>query len=151
MFVIYCYNLMCEFVQGEEEDDAVTISFSQGSQEDLNPRPGRVDSTLVRSKQSKQLAKDDARLKVNGKRTLSPQPSFSSGAAGGKDTGQNDEYAEDSSDEEDLRNTIGNIPVEWYDNYPHIGYDVGGRRVLKPVREDQLDYFLKRMDDPTFW
>ena len=35
----------------------------------------------------------------------------------------NDEYAYDSSDEEDIRNTVGNIPLNWYDDYNHLGYD----------------------------
>ena len=26
-----------------------------------------------------------------------------------------------SSDEEEIRNRIGNIPMEWYDEYDHIG------------------------------
>lgn len=33
-----------------------------------------------------------------------------------------DEYAEhDTSDEEDIRNTVGNIPMNWYDDYKHLG------------------------------
>ncbi|XP_064466486.1 ribosome biogenesis protein bop1-like [Ornithodoros turicata] len=64
---------------------------------------------------------------------------------------QVDEYAFDSSDEEDIRNTIGNIPVEWYENYPHIGYDLDGKRILKPPKGDELDEFLKKMDDANYW
>ncbi|XP_014249300.1 ribosome biogenesis protein BOP1 homolog [Cimex lectularius] len=63
-----------------------------------------------------------------------------------------DEYESgDTSDEEDLRNTVGNIPMNWYDDYPHVGYDWGGKKILKPQHGDQLDYFLKKMEDPNFW
>uniref|UniRef100_A0A2K6DDW7 Ribosome biogenesis protein BOP1 n=1 Tax=Macaca nemestrina TaxID=9545 RepID=A0A2K6DDW7_MACNE len=63
-----------------------------------------------------------------------------------------DEYAEDSSDEEDIRNTVGNVPLEWYDNFPHVGYDLDGRRIYKPLRtRDELDQFLDKMDDPDYW
>lgn len=32
------------------------------------------------------------------------------------------EYADhDTSDEEDIRNTVGNIPMNWYDEYKHLG------------------------------
>ncbi|XP_022668446.1 ribosome biogenesis protein bop1-A-like [Varroa destructor] len=144
----------------EAKDDTVTVSFDVGKQEDFHPiAGGRVSSLVTKIKQRRNLDKHEARIKANHKRTASPQSS-SSAAAPSSGKGQDkqtisendeDEYAVDSSDEEDLRNTIGNVPIEWYDNYPHIGYDVGGKRVLKPVREDQLDYFLKRMDDPTFW
>ncbi|KZS02143.1 Ribosome biogenesis protein BOP1, partial [Daphnia magna] len=50
-----------------------------------------------------------------------------------------DEYAYDSSDEEDLRNTVGNIPMNWYNEYPHIGYDLEGKPILKPKRGDEID------------
>ncbi|VDI30580.1 ribosome biogenesis protein ERB1, partial [Mytilus galloprovincialis] len=62
-----------------------------------------------------------------------------------------DEYYHDSSDEEDIRNTVGNIPMEWYRDYPHIGYDVEGRKLIKPKKGDELDEFLQRMDNPDYW
>jgi ribosome biogenesis protein ERB1 len=57
----------------------------------------------------------------------------------------------DSSDEEDLRNTIGNIPLHWYDSYKHVGYDWNGEKIIKASQGDQLDYFLKKMEDVDFW
>ncbi|KAJ1663628.1 Ribosome biogenesis protein erb1 [Coemansia sp. RSA 1813] len=56
-------------------------------------------------------------------------------------------YASDSSTEEPV-NTIGNVPIEWYEDYPHIGYDVDGKRVMRPATSDELDKFLANMDDP---
>ncbi|KAJ2554321.1 Ribosome biogenesis protein erb1 [Coemansia sp. RSA 1933] len=56
-------------------------------------------------------------------------------------------YASDSSTEEPI-NTIGNVPIEWYEDYPHIGYDVDGKRVMRPATGDELDKFLANMDDP---
>lgn len=64
---------------------------------------------------------------------------------------QIDEYEYDSSDEEDIRNTIGNIPMKWYNDYDHIGYNWDGKKIIKPQKGDQLDNFLKRMEDPDFW
>ncbi|XP_038068232.1 ribosome biogenesis protein bop1-like [Patiria miniata] len=62
-----------------------------------------------------------------------------------------DEYEFDSSDEEDIRNTVGNIPMEWYDDYPHIGYDVKGQKILRPPKRDELEEFLEKMDNPDYW
>ncbi|KAJ1645662.1 Ribosome biogenesis protein erb1 [Coemansia asiatica] len=56
-------------------------------------------------------------------------------------------YASDSSTEEPV-NTIGNVPIEWYEDYPHIGYDVDGKRISKPATADELDKFLENMDNP---
>lgn len=64
----------------------------------------------------------------------------------------NDEYEKhDTDDEEDIRNTVGNIPMRWYDEYKHIGYDWDAKKIIKPEKGDQLDDFLKRMEDPNFW
>lgn len=41
--------------------------------------------------------------------------------------------------------------MNWYDAYPHLGYDWDGKQITKQNHEDQLDYFLKRMEDPNFW
>ncbi|XP_017755564.1 PREDICTED: ribosome biogenesis protein BOP1 homolog [Eufriesea mexicana] len=64
---------------------------------------------------------------------------------------QINEYEYDTSDEEDIRNTVGNIPMKWYDEYDHIGYNWDGKKIIKPQKGDQLDNFLKRMEDPDFW
>ncbi|XP_062987318.1 ribosome biogenesis protein BOP1 [Elgaria multicarinata webbii] len=62
------------------------------------------------------------------------------------------EYAEDSSDEEDIRNTVGNIPMEWYQDFPHIGYDLDGKKIFRPIRtKDELDKFLEKMESPDYW
>ncbi|XP_037950233.1 ribosome biogenesis protein BOP1 homolog [Teleopsis dalmanni] len=57
----------------------------------------------------------------------------------------------DTSDEEDIRNTVGNIPMHWYDEYKHIGYDWDGRKIVKPPKGDQIDDFLRKIEDPNFW
>ncbi|XP_060915566.1 ribosome biogenesis protein bop1 isoform X2 [Labrus mixtus] len=63
-----------------------------------------------------------------------------------------DEYKHDSSDEEDIRNTVGNIPMDWYKDFPHIGYDLDGKKIYKPIRnKDELDDFLDKMENPDYW
>ena len=63
-----------------------------------------------------------------------------------------DEYEDyDSSDEEEIRNTVGNIPMEWYKDYEHIGYDLDGQKIIKPQQMDELDEFLDKMDNPDYW
>ncbi|CBQ69545.1 related to ERB1-Protein required for maturation of the 25S and 5.8S ribosomal RNAs [Sporisorium reilianum SRZ2] len=63
----------------------------------------------------------------------------------------NAEYDSDSSTE-DPENRIGNVPLEWYDDLPHIGYDINGRKVMKPATKDELDKFLDTVDgDGEAW
>lgn len=60
------------------------------------------------------------------------------------------DYASDSSDEE-TENTIGNVPIEWYNDYPHIGYTVNGTKIMRPAKGDDLDKFLNLMDNKDAW
>lgn len=49
------------------------------------------------------------------------------------------------------RNTVGNIPLHWYDDYEHIGYDLEGKKILKTARRDQIEEFLAKTDNPNYW
>ncbi|KAK7060306.1 Ribosome biogenesis protein erb1 [Paramarasmius palmivorus] len=60
------------------------------------------------------------------------------------------DYDSDSSTE-DTPNRVGDIPMHWYDDLPHVGYDMNGKKVLKPARGDELDKFLETVEDPTAW
>ncbi|KAJ3097203.1 Ribosome biogenesis protein erb1 [Phlyctochytrium planicorne] len=61
------------------------------------------------------------------------------------------DYNSDTSDE-DAINNVGNIPLEWYDDHDHIGYDLSGQRVLRTLKTgDALDDFLKNTDNPDIW
>ncbi|KAJ7591292.1 NUC169 domain-containing protein [Mycena floridula] len=60
------------------------------------------------------------------------------------------DYDSDSSTE-DVQNRVGNVPMHWYDDLPHVGYDINGKKVLRPAHGDELDRFLKTVDDPSAW
>ncbi|KAL1750913.1 NUC169 domain-containing protein [Schizophyllum commune] len=60
------------------------------------------------------------------------------------------DYDSDSSTE-DAPNRVGNVPMHWYDDLPHIGYDINGKRVLRPAKGDELDKFLSTVEDPSAW
>ncbi|EDQ89285.1 block of proliferation 1 [Monosiga brevicollis MX1] len=49
---------------------------------------------------------------------------------------------DDTSDEEHSLNRVGRIPMEWYEDYEHIGYDLNGKRIRKPKQKDRLEKFL---------
>ncbi|KAG0705450.1 NUC169 domain-containing protein [Suillus ampliporus] len=60
------------------------------------------------------------------------------------------DYDSDSSTEDDP-NRVGNVPMHWYDDLPHLGYNINGKRVLRPAKGDELDRFLQTVEDPTSW
>ncbi|KAH7100640.1 BOP1NT-domain-containing protein [Auriculariales sp. MPI-PUGE-AT-0066] len=59
-------------------------------------------------------------------------------------------YDSDSSTEDDP-NRVGNVPMHWYDDMPHIGYGMDGKKVFRPAKGDELDKFLATVDDPNSW
>lgn len=59
-------------------------------------------------------------------------------------------YDSDDSDGEDF-NTVGNIPISAYDEYPHIGYDINGKRIMRPAKGSALDQLLENIDLPEGW
>ncbi|KHG08140.1 Ribosome biogenesis BOP1 [Gossypium arboreum] len=59
--------------------------------------------------------------------------------------------SDSSEDEVAPRNTIGDVPLEWYKDEKHIGYDIAGRKITKKERRDKLDSFLASADDSKNW
>ncbi|BBN03750.1 ribosome biogenesis protein ERB1 [Marchantia polymorpha subsp. ruderalis] len=74
-------------------------------------------------------------------------------AGEGNGTGVKAVEESDSEDDGELnpRNTIGDVPLEWYRDEKHIGYDKDGKKITKQERKDQLDAFLSRADDSKDW
>lgn len=60
------------------------------------------------------------------------------------------EYDSDDSALE-TTNTIGNIPLSYYDAYPHIGYDINGKKISRPAAGEALDSLLDSIDVPEGW
>jgi ribosome biogenesis protein ERB1 len=63
------------------------------------------------------------------------------------------EYGYDSEDSENERtlHTIGDVPLKWYEDMDHIGYDLEGEKVARPKGEDAIDRFLALNDTSTGW
>eukprot|EP01052_Picozoa_sp_SAG31_P024824 SAG31_NODE_2138_length_6353_cov_16.639111_3_plen_541_part_00 len=56
-----------------------------------------------------------------------------------------------SSEDESMLNTVGNVPMKWYENEDHIGYDREGNRIARKLApSDRIDSFLAG-DDPKAW
>ncbi|EFW99886.1 ribosome biogenesis protein [Grosmannia clavigera kw1407] len=59
-------------------------------------------------------------------------------------------YDSDDSAQEGA-NTIGNIPLSFYDSYPHIGYDINGKKIMRPATGEALDALLDSIEVPRDW
>ena len=56
-----------------------------------------------------------------------------------------------SSDDEAPQNTIGRVPLHWYDDYDHIGYDVHGNKWMKGKQRTPMEEALAKKDDPNYF
>ncbi|KAK4147689.1 NUC169 domain-containing protein [Dichotomopilus funicola] len=61
------------------------------------------------------------------------------------------DYDSDDSDAKGPVNTIGNIPLSFYDSYPHIGYDINGKKIMRPATGDALQSLLDSIEVPKGW
>ena len=60
-------------------------------------------------------------------------------------------YDSDDSDAPETANTIGNIPLSFYDSFPHIGYTINGKKVMRPAKGEALDALLESIELPKGW
>ncbi|XP_023831054.1 ribosome biogenesis protein bop1 isoform X2 [Salvelinus sp. IW2-2015] len=135
----------------EDEDDAALIldenlknsSGAETSAEPAEPKQGKKTA----SKETRKMKKGKGGA-IDGRGEKGLTTTFQGLAT----AQQGDEYEHDTSDEEDIRNTVGNVPMEWYQDYPHIGYNLDGKKIFKPIRsKDELDEFLDKMENPDYW
>lgn len=58
-----------------------------------------------------------------------------------------DDLSSDDEDGEGTQNRIGRVPLHWYDEYEHIGYDGHGKKIKKPSNQgDLLDKVIEQND-----
>eukprot|EP00966_Prymnesium_polylepis_P281993 6516264-Prymnesium_polylepis.1 len=56
---------------------------------------------------------------------------------------EEEEHAPETDSEDEMPiNTIGNVPLEWYDDFDHVGYDLEGRKLLRGAKKDELDALI---------
>ena len=60
------------------------------------------------------------------------------------DPGEDSEYSVPDAE----ANTIGQIPLSFYDSYPHIGYNINGKKILRPATGEALDALLDSIEVP---
>ena len=59
-----------------------------------------------------------------------------------------DDLSSDDEDDDGLGNRIGRVPLHWYDDLPHVGYDAHGKKVIKSKSAgDLLDKAINFADE----
>ncbi|CAH0726848.1 unnamed protein product, partial [Brenthis ino] len=133
---------------GDESMKKQIPNLSKKKENNISKKTDEKSKQLTKTKQKKKI-KSNQKEKMNSVDVLASKIQEASVT---EPVQQKDEYESgDTSDEEDRINTAGEVPMWWYDEYPHVGYDLDGRRIIKPPQRDQIDEFLKKAEDPEFW
>lgn len=134
-------KMLAEDEREEENSDDEPSSFSEEESEAETTKSltDRLSDVKLRTLSSESLAKlDEFHTKFADGRPRVIKPEI------------NPVYDSDDSDGEDY-NTVGNIPISAYDEYPHIGYDINGKRIMRPAKGSALDQLLENIDLPEGW
>nr|XP_043619969.1 ribosome biogenesis protein BOP1 homolog [Erigeron canadensis] len=145
-------------INNDSEDDSIgspVVSdddYSQSLSED-DDSPGNSESESETGSEQSELPEDE------NVENQSDEGGLSDGAddinqenqSESEDSREVVDESDSSEDEVGPRNTIGDVPLEWYKDEEHIGYDVAGKKIKKKERLDKLDAFLARNDDPNSW
>ncbi|CAJ1402027.1 unnamed protein product [Effrenium voratum] len=62
-----------------------------------------------------------------------------------------DDGSSDDSEDDAPRNRIGNVPLEWYKDEDHVGYDIAGEKVMRTLKTSEIDALLESKDNPDAW
>lgn len=147
--------------EGDEEDEEGSEEEEDGSEEsddEFEQQSSDDDSVVGDSGESE----DESEEQLNKAEAEARKWSRAVGTARNaliakeKETGDlqlqqlmhNDDLSSDDEDAEG-NNTIGRVPLHWYDAYDHIGYNVSGGKVVKRKGQDKIDLALLQKDDPT--
>ena len=127
----------------DQEDDNDEDSDDEDEDDDDDDEHGGVGEEDEGDGDGEQAAVQDGKVTARAVAMATK----SKPAEPGKDGAEPPEES-DSEDEMPV-NTIGNVPLEWYDDFDHVGYDLDGQKILRGTRKDELDALIARFDDPN--
>ena len=142
-----------------DEEDEDTSSFVSAGDSDLEDAEG-AEVDIISDEIPSDSESDVADLKLDRAPTTGDKEDAPANYKVTEDANGNPRYiyAEidtvyDTEDSEApaTQNTIGNIPLSFYDSYPHIGYDINGKKVARPAKGEALDALLDSIEVPKGW
>ncbi|KAI4375530.1 hypothetical protein MLD38_013388 [Melastoma candidum] len=130
-------------------------SYDSGSSDELESGASKLSEKGADAVDTVHSSIDDETAKING----DDNPELHHEIVGNDNNSGDErsdlhngvEESDSSEDEVAPRNTVGDVPLEWYKDEEHIGYDLAGKKIKKKVRQDKLDAFLASADDSKSW
>lgn len=137
--------------QGSSDDDEDVLEGQRN--EDDGSDDGSDDGMEPLADDTVQAYESTPRKWSTGKRNLSGK--YQDGPSNITDASvalwmHTDDLSSDDEDEDGNMNRIGRVPLHWYDEYDHIGYDAHGKKVIKSSSSsggDRVDQALAIADN----
>ncbi|KAG6011961.1 Ribosome biogenesis protein erb1 [Claviceps lovelessii] len=142
---------------GELLDGVLSQSEDETDPDGTALSPDESESNLEIEPSGENLSELVDKTETLGIRTiLKPDPYFRIVQdANGQERYEYDEidpvYDSDDTDAQGPVNTVGDIPLSFYDSYPHIGYDINGKKIMRPATGEALDALLDSIELPNGW
>ncbi|KAI2614072.1 ribosome biogenesis protein erb1 [Hypoxylon fragiforme] len=131
------------------DDDVEGTSLGSGDEDEINSDDIPTDDESIEKNQSTLKNGVEPNQEDTG-----PHYKIETDANGGTRYVYDDidpVYDSDDSDAQGPVNTIGDIPLSFYDSYPHIGYDINGKKIMRPATGEALDALLDSIEVPKGW
>lgn len=143
--------------QSEDDESDVEDTGSEGEEPELDEDEDEDDEEADLRSDDEQEEKVNGETKTNGaEEEDDDKPNYR--VVKDANGGVRYEYEEidpvydsDDTDAQGPVNTIGNIPLSFYDSYPHIGYDINGKKIMRPATGEALDALLDSIELPEGW
>mmetsp|Transcript_20125 Transcript_20125/g.35768 ORF Transcript_20125/g.35768 Transcript_20125/m.35768 type:complete len:833 (-) Transcript_20125:142-2640(-) len=149
-----------DLVEGSSSDEASELELVEGESESDSSEGDENDEDTSESEDDEESPGEDeepekthrSKPDLKGKKERPRSAARSSRPKSGELQGDEDIRAEGdvSSDEDVEHNTIGNVPLHWYDEMDHIGYDKAGKKIERKEGMDEVDKLLASKDDPFY-
>jgi len=127
--------------EGENEDE---LKDDDSSDEDIKIHP---DKQLLLDYESKSRSFDKPQKRtIQGQAKPDEEKSNEELEMKRSQFMHTDDLSSDDEDADGLQNRIGKVPLHWYDEYDHMGYNVHGEKVVKSTKGNRIEQALANAD-----
>lgn len=147
----------------DDDDDSFEVQSDEGSSDDsivdeesdseAEGENGNERSLIVnKAESSVRQYRQDNIVKNATKSSKLSRPKVSSNSTSLTELLNTDDLSSDEEDNDGNNNTVGRIPLHWYDAYDHIGYTIQGEKLIKRSAmpnggKDRIDRAIENRDN----
>jgi len=137
-----------ERLQQPDGNSDIELDLEEKMEAAYEKFPRKIAAALAPSKTTSKRKKGVYVEEFSGQKHVTANAASAGDAAEWMNT---DDLSSDEEDEGGSGNRIGRVPLHWYDDYDHMGYDSHGREIMKSASKksigDRLDQVISQSDN----